>query len=121
MRDQFLRIVAKTANYTIRPDVDQSGTCFTNRGAGGAVTFTLPTPGIRCKGWYYRFYGIAGQNIIVAVPTVDTAVEFNDAAADSLALQTAGQLIGGMIEAFCDGTSWIVYGMTPGHTFTVAT
>lgn len=121
MREQFPRVVAKTASYTIRPDVDQSGTVFTNRGATGAVTFTLPTPGTRCKGWYYRFYGHAGQNILVAPPTVDTGVTKNDAAADSVALQTAGELIGGVMEAFCDGTSWFIYGISVGHTFTVAT
>lgn len=115
------RFVAKTASYTINPHVDRCGTVFTNRGASGAVTFTLPAPGNAMKGWFYEFRGVAGQNILIAVPTADTAIVKNDAAADSLALSTAGELIGGAARAECDGTAWILFGQSVGHTFTVAT
>lgn len=120
------RHVAKTASYTIKPDTDKPGTVFTNAGAGGAVTFTLPTPNKAVLGWWYRFLGVADQNIIVQPPTADTLIVINDVAADSLALQTAGQKIGGVIEVQCvesaSGTyRWSAYGITVGHTFTVVT
>jgi hypothetical protein len=111
------RVVAKTASYSIESRKDRSGTIFTNRGASGAVTFTLP-PASRCQGWEYTFVGVANQNIIVAARTVDTLIGLNDVDLDSLALQTAGQLIGGVIKVFCDGTSWIAFGSSVGHTFT---
>jgi hypothetical protein len=120
-RLEMRRVVAKTADYTIKPPMDSPGTVFTNRGASGAVIFTLPAPGENVKGYWYRFVGHAGQNITVKTATVDTLVTKNDAAADSVALSTAGELIGGVMEAYCDGTSWFVYGISVGHTFTVAT
>lgn len=113
-------VSAKTANYTILPS-DPCGTLFTNRGAAGAVTFTLPAPTAVPAGQWYLFAGIAGQNILVATATADTLVTKNDAAADSVAMSTAGELIGGAMLAFCDGTAWVVIGIAVGHTFTVAT
>lgn len=121
MRLQYSRVVAKTADYTLKPDVDQSGTVFTNRGATGTVIFTLPTPGTRCKGWFYKFLGIADFTIRVDTPVADTMITFNDIAADRVSLQTGGQLIGGELELFCDGTSWIARCCSVGHTMTVAT
>lgn len=65
--------VAKTASYTIKHS--EAGTTFTNRGAGGAVTFTLPAtdttnyPNKRITGARFRFVKHADQNLIIAVPT----------------------------------------------------
>jgi hypothetical protein len=115
------RVVAKTADYTVNPSVDSPGTTFTNRGATGEVIFTLPAPNAGLKGHWYRFKAHADQNVKVKTTTVDTLIALNDAAADSVALQTGGQLIGGEMEAFCDGTSWFVSGVAVGHTYTVAT
>jgi hypothetical protein len=112
---------AKAADYTIVSADDPSGTIFTNRGAAGEVIFTLPAPSQLLAGVFYLFAGLAGQNIKVKTATVDTLVTKNDAAADSVAMQTAGELIGGLMLAFCDGTSWYVVGLSVGHTFTVAT
>lgn len=107
---------AKTAAYTVT--AAENGTTFTNRGASGAVTFTLPAPFTNAR---YRFVGHADQTITVAADVVDTLVTKNDAAADSLAMSTIGEKIGGVIEVFSDGTSWYAYGASVGHTFTVAT
>lgn len=115
------RVIAKTADYTINPTLDRPGTTFTNRGAAGAVNFTLPAPGAGVKGWWYRFKGHADQTITVTTLTADTLVTFNDQTADSLAASTGGQKIGAEMEAFCDGTSWFVSGVAVGHTYTVAT
>lgn len=115
------RVVAKTADYTINPDRDRCGTTFTNRGASGAVVFTLPAPSSRLTGWWYRFKSHADQDVTVAAGTADTLVVLNDATADSLAASTTSEQIGAEIEAFCDGTSWFASGVAVGHTYTVAT
>jgi len=115
------RVVAKTADYTINPTLDRPGTTFTNRGATGAVIFTLPAPNLALTGWWYRFRGHADQDITVKTATVDTLVTKNDAAADSVAASTSGEKIGSEMEAFCDGTSWFVSGVAVGITYTVAT
>lgn len=122
MPDRMLkRIRAKTANFTVNPNNDFGGQRFTNRGAVGAVTFTLPTLNNQPDyvGLTYEFYGVADQNLIVAA-AAGKAVTFNNAAATSLAAQTAGQKIGALITAVWDGTSWHLEGGTNGVTYTVA-
>lgn len=113
-------IAAKTASYTVLAS-DKCGTVFTNRGAAGAITITLPSPTLFPAGWFFHIVGVAGQNIIVATLTVDTLITFNDVAADSAATQTAGALIGAHALVFSDGTSWFYIGDTVGVTYTVAT
>lgn len=114
-------VVAKTGAYTIKVPLDRSGTRFTNRGAGGSVTFTLPTLNNQpdFNGFWFEFYGVADQTIIVAA-AAGKAVTFNNAAATSLAAQTGGQKIGARITALWDGTSWHLNGATIGVTYTVA-
>jgi uncharacterized protein YqgC (DUF456 family) len=112
-------VSAKTADYTVT-GAEPCGTVFTTRGAAGAVIFTLPAAAARFAGLHYRFKNLVDQNMTVT-GTVDTMITFNDTAADSVAASTAGQKIGAEIEAFCDGTSWCVSGVSVGHTFTVAT
>lgn len=114
------RVVAKTAAYTLNPArPDMPGTIFTNRGAVGAVTFTLPAPNAGLTGAFFRFIGVADQTITVSAGA-GKAVAFNNAAAASLAMSTGGQKIGGEIRATCDGTSWILEGVSVGVTYTVA-
>lgn len=120
------RVIAKTADYTIVDPFtagggDASGTIFTNRGAAGAVIWTLPAPVPRLAGCTYEFLGVAGQNQTIRTATVDTLIGKNDLTADSVAMSTAGELIGAHARAVCDGTSWVVYGDAVGHTFTLAT
>jgi hypothetical protein len=120
------RTVAKTAAYTVNPALDRPGTVFTNAGAAGAVTFTLPLATRALLGWWYRFLGVVDQNFTVASNPVDTLIVINDTAADSLTVSTAGQKIGAEIEAQCVETSagvfrWVAKGNAVGHTYTVAT
>lgn len=114
---------AKVANYAIVSAAtaagDASGSVFTNRGAVGAVTFTLPAASLAQAGVVYHFYGVANQTFTVA-GTAAQVVTFNNAAATSVACSTAGAKIGAHISATCDGTSWIVNGDTVGVTYTVA-
>lgn len=97
-------VEAKTGNHTVTEA--ENNTLFTNRGASGAVNFTLPATAK--KGLRYGFYGVVDQNIVVTAGTADTIVAFNDATADSVALQTSGDIIGGMFEVIGDGTGWLV-------------
>lgn len=123
-----MNVVVKTANYNIVSPAtsagDPSGTVFTNRGAVGAVTFTLPAPVPSLAGVFYDFLGFAAQNMLVATLTADTLVVSADAAADSLAMSTV--IVGNMMRAVCDGTSWYAFGVSTGvggtaATFTIAT
>jgi hypothetical protein len=120
---QKLRVVAKAANYQLLAATaatgDSSGTVFTNRGAVGAVTFTLPAIVAQMAGHYYDFVGVANQTFTVA-GAAGTVVTFNNVAATSVACSTAGGKIGAKIRAICDGTSWILVGDTVGGTYTVA-
>lgn len=116
-----LNIKAKTADYTIVTGTDPSSTVFTNRGAVGAVIFTLPAAAPALAGVFYEFLGAADQNFTIATPVLDTLTVVNDAAADTLAVSTAAHKIGAHMRCVCDGTAWIAYGDSVGDTFTVAT
>lgn len=119
----FHRVVAKTASYTVVAPNDRSGTIFTNAGASGAITFTLPTPGFSILGWEYLFQAIADQNVIVVPPVADTGISLNDAAIDSLAIQTGSGRIGGRIKAICvlnvTTYQWVITGDAVGFTYTL--
>lgn len=124
----LLNIVNKQANYTILP-TDPCGTCFTNGGDNGAIVFTLPAPTVNLLGKWFLFHNIVTteQDMTVATATADTMITKNDVAADSVAMSTTGEKIGGLAIAICvdaDGAGtykWSVTGLSVGHTFTVAT
>lgn len=90
----------------------------TTRGATGAVTFTLPSAS-GCKGKRATFINVVDQDMIVASADEET-LSVNDLTADSVAASTTNEQIGAVIEAYCDGTVWIVWGAAVGHTYTVA-
>lgn len=104
--DKLVRAVAaKTANYTVT--VDDFGKILTNRGATGAVTFTLPAVAASFAGVEVKFLVIADQTVTVA-GTTGEVVAFNDPTANSVAFSTAGEKVGNAITAICDGTSWFL-------------
>ena len=100
-----LKVEAKTANYTLAVDGSDFGKVFTNRGATGAVTFTLPTPSAGIKGAYVEFWTAAAQTIALAVTGADTLVVHADLTADTI---TTAATIGQHLRALCDGTGWLV-------------
>lgn len=102
----------KTADYTITPF--DSGKTFTNRGAGGAVTLTLPLVGPSLNGWWIRAIRHAAQSLVVATNPVDTLVISADAAADSVTLGT----IGHGVEVWCDGSQFYAL-LLPGAAATI--
>lgn len=95
--------IAKTASYTVV--VAENGTLYTNTGAVGAVTFTLPAV---APGLLYAFRCIADQNLLISSKEGANIVTFNNAAASTIALQTAGSRIGGelVFRTNLAGTKW---------------
>jgi hypothetical protein len=103
---------AKTAAYSIT--AADNGSCFTNRGASGSVTLTLPAPFANAQ---YLVLVHAAQTFVVAADAVDTLVTYNDAAADSASSNT----VGAAMWIWSDGTSWFLIPCTVGVTYTVNT
>jgi hypothetical protein len=119
------RVVPKAASYTVKFPMDAPDTIFTNKGAVGAITFTLPAASKALLGVRYRFRAVVDQSIIVAPPVLDTMIALNDLAADSVSLATGGQLIGGIIEVECvdtvAGYQWVASCPSVGFTLTITT
>ena len=110
--------IAKTGNYTIL--LRDNGTLFTNAGATGSVTFTLPAIGANLR---FGFFAVAGQNLEVASNEGSNIVTFNNAAASNLTFSTAGQLIGGglILQSNLAATLWFSFNMSSGaNTISVA-
>lgn len=101
----LVRIINKTANYTVTPD--NFGSVFTTRGATSQVTFTLPAASAENKGHWNLFINVADQAMFVAGADGGLVI-FNNLTADNIGFSTSGELIGGMFVAISDGTSWIV-------------
>jgi hypothetical protein len=115
------RVIKKTADYKLESRRDRSGTVFTNRGATGAVTFTLP-PASRCEGFEYLFLIHAAQTVTIASAVADTLVGFNDVDLDSVAYSTGSKQVGVCARAICDGVSWFVHTVSAdGVTGSIAT
>lgn len=96
-------VSAKTANYTVGSvATDVIGTIFTNRGAAGAVTFTLPAP---TQGQYYFFSSVVAQTMTISAGSA-IAISINNAACTSIAFSTASQQIGSLAVAWADGANW---------------
>lgn len=114
--DGYPKVAAKTANYTLT--LDDNGKIFTNRGAGGAVTFTLPPTASVPVGYNARVFVVADQAVTIASNnSSDDMVAYNDAGADSVAFSTATKQIGASLMVIWDGTGWLG---VPGTWNTVA-
>lgn len=116
--------IPKTASFTVDLNATRAGTRFTNRGAGGSVTLTLPTPQTNVAswdGWWCEFAGVADQTIIIAAAATKM-MTFNNVAATSIAAQTGGQKIGAVLRARWDAGAgkWLGDCGTNGVTVTVA-
>lgn len=104
----FRLAYAKTADYTIT--IADRGKIFTNGGATGAVNFTLPAI---TAGFWCEIFADADQTITVTSATADTLIVYNDRAADSVALSTSSEKMGGAfrIVANADASRWMVFPM----------
>lgn len=109
--------VAKTAAYQIL--ASEAGTTFTNAGASGSVTFTLPlsdlttNPPRRITGMRFRFVKYADQNLIIAV---GTGAKINNGTASTGVFRNVTGLSSNWpmceIEAISE-TEWAVVNMIP--------
>ena len=100
----FQRVVNRTTDLTVTGAM--ANTLFTNLGATAAVNFTLPAP---LPGLRYVFQAAADYAITVTAAAVGQLIVFNDAAANSVALATAGDILGGGFEVVGLSTSkWLV-------------
>lgn len=98
-------VVSKTASYTVvTADLDKP-TIFNNTGASGNVALTLPTAASG-KGKVVRAYASAAQTLQFVPQTGEKVNYCGDAVASKYA-QLAG-VIGNYMEAFSDGTQWII-------------
>ena len=96
-------VVAKTSAYTVS-EFD-CGKIFTNRGAVGSVTFTLPKTSPELAGWWCEFFTVAAQAIVIATNPVDTLIVHADATADTV---TTAATIGQHFTVVCDGTGFML-------------
>ena len=62
---------AKTAAYTVL--LAENGRAFSNAGAGGSVTFTLPTDSTVPVGWWADFFVEAAQSLVLAAVSINNA------------------------------------------------
>lgn len=111
-----LAVNTVTADTTVSEA--QAGSLFVTNGAG-SITFTLPSPK---QGLEYSFYNAVDQNMVITCATTDILIVYNDIAADSVALQTASEKIGGHFRVIGTGTKWIVIpNLWEAQTPTIAT
>lgn len=96
-------VEAKTAAYSVKER--DGGKLFTNRGASGSVTFTLPSVTSHLKGFWCEFATVAAQAIVISAGGGDKLVVHADATADTV---TTAATIGQHFKVICDGTGWIV-------------
>lgn len=110
-------IIPKTGDYTVV--AADNGTLFTTLGASGDVEFTLPAI-TNSKGQRYGFYCASDNELKVSSAAANDLITFNNLTASSVAITTATEHIGGMIEVIgVDNNKWLVmhYGA---NTLTVA-
>lgn len=97
-----LNIQSVGAAYTFV--AEDSGKYFL---ATAALTFTLPAASAAFKGCWGVIYNAVDGALVLAA-TAGEMVFKNDLAANSVTYATAGELIGGAFQFFCDGTKWYV-------------
>ncbi len=112
-----LQVVPQIANYQVVNGVD-NGKYFTNAGATGSVTFTLPATIQR--GHVFRFSVEADFSVSIVAPA-GALVTTNNATATSITFSTAGQRIGSSVEITVNaaGTKYVAHLLTP-NTATIA-
>jgi hypothetical protein len=96
-------VEAKTASYTVL--ASDCGKTFTNRGAAGGITFTLPISSAEMNGWWCEFHTCAAQVLTIASNPVDTLIVHADLTADTIA---SAATIGQHFMAKCDGTGMLI-------------
>lgn len=93
-------VIAKTASYTII-EHEQQGRVFSNKGAAGAVTFTLPKP---LGGRLFTFVkAVPAQNLLIQGTN---GAKINNGTANKIYQNVTSEA--GVCTLFADGTDWFV-------------
>lgn len=90
-------LAVKTAAYTIL--ANESGKVFSNRGASGSITLTLPAA---CEGRFYRLFKPTNQNVVF---TATGGAKINGGAGNGSV--TVAVAVGAWL-IFSDGTDWVL-------------
>lgn len=112
------RIEYVTADRTVV--AADHGTLFICQGGSGAVNFTLPA---MLHGYAFGFYNAQGQNLTITSAPADKLIAYNEMDADSVALVTANELIGGGFTVYGTSTSGlaiVIPQLWEGQTMTIA-
>lgn len=92
---------AKTAAYSVT--AADTGSAFSNAGASGSVTFTLPTAK---AGLWYAFFVSAAQAMVVLAAG---GAKINGSGANGNIAVDNSQSLVGFMTVFSDGTNWYVH------------
>lgn len=109
-------------------DITGASTTITEAMAGtkflctGATNKTLTLPATPKRGLMYSVHNKGAGTVLVTCGTPDIITTLNDETADSVALSTASQIIGGGFDILGDGARWLILPQVySGQTVTVAT
>ena len=113
----FSRIEIVTADRTVV--LADHGTLFVCYGGSANVNFTLPA---MTHGFEVSFFNAQDYNMTVTATPADSLVTLNDAAADSIAFSTAGELIGASLKivGLSNGKALALYSIHETQTPTIA-
>ena len=99
---------AKTADYTVT--ANDSGSGFTNTGAGGAITFALPAATV---GLNYRFYVNAAQELRIDPNGSETISLPSSGVPQAAGAYLTANAVGESVEIACAvAGTWAVFGFT---------
>lgn len=111
----FIKPIA--AAYTFANE--DSGAVFI---CSAALTFTLPAAASAGAGCHCIVINGADTNLLIATANAGELVTLNDVAANSVALSTSSEKVGGGFHCICDGAKWYALPMTEEtQTITVLT
>jgi hypothetical protein len=99
----WLTMIGKTASYALLNT--DNGTQFSNSGATGAITFTLPAI---ANGYSFGFFCAANQAITISSNEGSNIIAENNASASNIAISTAGDILGGSLRFYSNpgATKW---------------
>lgn len=114
---RWRKVRVVTADTTLT--AADNGCLFVTNGSG-AINFTLPA---MLEGLEFGFYNAVDQNMTITSAPADTLVAFNDIAADSVALSTSSEKVGGMFEVLglSTGKGLVIPHLWEAQTMTIAT
>lgn len=100
----YQKIVVQNTNTTL--NASHWGALMINKAASDRV-YTLPDATAALNGVWFEYASGVGQNTTFTANTANTILALNTLNANSVALNTANQIIGATCKFVCDGSQWI--------------